>query len=113
MSYKTTILELLPKYEQELLKYSNNSFEKSMKVKNKYKKIKKQCFSWRGLWSNRDIFFGENGPEFKLKLVNHYTKDFMRPILVPILDINYYLPDFSNFYKIIYLKKQRKNQIFP
>ena len=40
MSYKTTILELLPKYEQELLKYSNNSFEKSMKVKNKYKKIK-------------------------------------------------------------------------
>ena len=40
MSYKTTILEILPKYEQELLKYSNNSFEKSMKVKNKYKKIK-------------------------------------------------------------------------
>ena len=105
MSYKTTILELLPKYEQELLKYSNNSFEKSMKVKNKYKKIKKQCFSWRGLWSNRDIFFGENGPEFKLKLVNHYTKDFMRPILVPILDINYYLPDFSNFDKNNLFKK--------
>ena len=105
MSYKTTILEILPKYEQELLKYSNNSFEKSIKVKNKYKKIKKQCFSWRGLWSNRNIFFGENGPEYKLKLVNHYTKNFMRPILVPILDINYYLPDFSNFDKNNLFKK--------
>ena len=108
MSYKTTILELLPNYERDLLKYSNNSFEKALKVKNKYKKIKKQCFSWRGLWSDRNMFFGENGPEFKLKLINHYTKNFMRPILVPILDINYYLPDFTNFDKNNLFKKTEK-----
>ena len=111
MSYKTTILELLPKYEHELLKYSNNSFEKSIKVKSKYKKIKKQCFSWRGLWSDRNLFFGENGTEFKLKLVNHYTKNFMRPILVPILDINYYVPDFSNFDKNNLFKKTEESNI--
>ena len=108
MSYKTTILELLPNYERDLLKYSNNSFEKALKVKNKYKKIKKQCFSWRGLWSDRNMFFGENGHEFKLKLINHYTKNFMRPILVPILDINYYLPDFTNFDKNNLFKKTEK-----
>ena len=43
------------------------------------------------------MFFGENGPNVKLKLANHYTNNFMRPILVPILDIKYYLPDFSHF----------------
>jgi len=43
------------------------------------------------------MFFKEGGPNFKLKLINHYTKTFMKPILVPILDINYYLPAFSDF----------------
>ena len=43
------------------------------------------------------MFFCEGGPKFKLKLVNHYTKTFMKPILVPILDIDYYLPSFSDF----------------
>ena len=96
-TYKKTILELLPSYEQELLKYSNNSLEKNIKKKNQYKRFKIQCFSWRGFWSDRKMFYGEKGPKFKLKLVNHYTKTFMKPILVPILDIEYYLPSFSSF----------------
>ena len=29
--------------------------------------------------------------------MNHYTKSFMKPILVPILDMSYYLPDFTSF----------------
>ena len=61
-SYKTKILNLLPNYEKELLKYSNNSYERNIKIKNKYKKLKKQCFSWRGYWSDTKIFFGENNP---------------------------------------------------
>ena len=69
-SYRKTILELLPNYEQELLKYSNNSFEKNIKIKNIYKKFKIQCFSWRGFWSDQKMFFREGGPNFKLKLVN-------------------------------------------
>ena len=96
-SYKNIILELLPNYEQELLKYSNNSLEKNVKKKNQYKRFKIQCFSWKGFWSDRNMFFCEGGPKFKLKLVNHYTKTFMKPILVPILDIVYYLPSFSDF----------------
>ena len=97
MSYKQIILELLPNYEEELLKNSNNSLEKNIKKKNQYKRFKIQCFSWRGYWSDRNMFFKEGGPNFKLKLINHYTKTFMKPILVPILDINYYLPAFSDF----------------
>ena len=108
-SYKKTILDLLPDFEQELLKYSNNSFEKNIKIKNRYKKFKIQCFSWRGLWSDRNMFFGENGPNYKLKLVNHYTRNFMKPILVPILDIKYYLPAFTNFDNNKLFKKTKEN----
>ena len=111
-SYRKTILELLPNYEQELLKYSNNSFEKNIKIKNIYKKFKIQCFSWRGFWSDQKMFFREGGPNFKLKLVNHYTKNFMKPILVPILDMQYYLPTFSKFTpeKLFKDKDSNKNE---
>ena len=115
-SYKKTILELLPNYEQELLKYSNNSLEKNIKKKNQYKRFKIQCFSWRGYWSDRTMFFDEGGPKFKWKLINHYTKSFMKPILVPILDIAYYLPSFSDFntnklFKKIDNKKENKFEL--
>ena len=103
-SYKKTILTLLPKYENELAKYSNNSLEKNIKNRNEYKICKKHLFSWRGYWSCRENFFNDN-TQFKYKLINHYTKDFMKPILVPILDISYYLPVFSSFdTKTLFLK---------
>ena len=112
------LLKLLPLYEKELVHYSNNSLEKNIKKKNLYKVIKKNIFSWRGYWSDRDIFYQDsntkndknkdisnndliadrnNVSKLKYKLINHYTKSFMKPILVPILDIHYYLPDFSGF----------------
>ena len=107
------ILKLLPLYEKELAHYSNNSLEKNIKKKNLYKVIKKNIFSWRGYWSDRTIFYQENikkenldndsiadknnVSKIKYKLINHYTKSFMKPLLVPILDIHYYLPDFSGF----------------
>ena len=104
-SYKKTILTLLPKYENELAKYSNNSLEKNIKNRNEYKICKKHLFSWRGYWSCRENFFTDNS-KFKYKLINHYTKDFMKPILVPILDISYYLPEFSGFdTKTLFLKE--------
>ena len=95
-SYKEEILFLLPLYEKELMKYSNNSLEKNTKYKNIYKSFKKQSFSWLGFWSDRKLFF-ENNEQLKLKLVNHLTKTLMKPILSPILDISYYLPEFSGF----------------
>ena len=42
-SYKNTILQLLPLYENELAKYSNNSLEKNIKSKNRYKVYKKNA----------------------------------------------------------------------
>ena len=108
-SYRKNLLDLLPLYEQELMKYSNNSLEKNIKKKNQYKSFKKHCFSWRGYWSNRHVFF-ENISELKMKLTNHYTKSFMKPLLVPILDINYYLPTFSKFNPDKLFKMKNENE---
>ena len=96
--YLDEILRLLPLYEKELMKYSNNSLEKNIKKKNRYKIIKKKSFSWNGFWSDKKLFF-ENVDLLKIKLKNHYTKTFMKPILVPILDVDYYLPEFTGFKK--------------
>ena len=108
------ILKLLPTYEKELIQYSNNSLEKNIRRKNMYKIIKKNNFSWRGYWSNRTLFYQDdkiisnknnnddfadkdNVSKIKYKLINHYTKSLMKPLLAPILDIHYYLPDFTGF----------------
>ena len=123
-NYVEQILDLLPSYEKELAKYSNNSLEKNLSKKNLYRKIKKQLFSWNGYWSDKSKFFNnkesnednnidnqnenkiienkreENENEkniLKYKLLNHYTRSFMKPILVPILDMSYYLPNFTGF----------------
>ena len=118
--FSKKILELLPLYEKELAKYSNNSLEKNLDKKNLYRKIKKHLFSWNGYWSDKSIFYNEdisiinnnsdtkineNNNELinkrknilKYKLLNHYTKSFMKPLLVPILDMSYYLPNFTGF----------------
>ena len=94
--YKGYILSLLPLYEKELLKNSNNSLEINKKIKNKYKRLKKNCFSWNGFWSERKLFF-HNSDTLKLKIMNHLTKTLMKPVLVPIIDMAYYLPEFSGF----------------
>ena len=107
--YKEEILSLLPLYEKELMKYSNNSLEKNIKYKNIYKSFKKQSFSWLGYWSDRKLFF-ENKDKLKLKLVNHITKTLMKPILSPILDISYYLPEFSGFNPQNLFNKPKKNE---
>ena len=94
--YREDILLLLPLYENELAKYSNNSLENNKKIKNYYKKYKKESFSWNGYWSDRELFF-QKTDKLKFKIINHYTNNFMKPILCPIMDMSYYLPEFSGF----------------
>ena len=60
--------------------------------------MKKRLFSWRGFWSDRYLFFKH--PEYlKIKVKNHFTQDMIKPLLSPVLDINYYMPKFSKFDK--------------
>ena len=112
-NYSDSLLELLPLYEKELAKYSNNSLEKNLNKKNFYRKFKKSLFSWNGLWSDKSIFYNENITDkiLKYKIKNYYTKSLMRPLLVPILDIEYYLPQFSAFDAKKFFNKEPKKII--
>ena len=92
------VKKLIPIYIEKLKKYSTFSYFTEKQRKNNYKKCKIKLFSWRGFWSNKYLFFMH--PEYlKLKTTNHYTKEMIKPILTPVLDINYYLPKFKTFKK--------------
>ena len=109
-SYQINLNELLPLYEKELLKYSSNSTKNKKNQRILYKKYKKSIFSWNGMWSNKELFYGDiNSHKIKYKIINHYTKNLMRPLISPILDINYYLPKFTEYNKNeLFIKKEEE-----
>ena len=74
-----------------------------------YKKIKKRLFTFKGIWSKEEYFYD---PKYhiKYKLLNHYTEDFSKILLTPILDLDYYLPNFSEF-ETQYLFRNPENEI--
>ena len=92
------IRELIPFFETYIKKYSNTYYLEEKKRRNEYKRCKKHLFSWRGFWSNRFLFF-EHPELLKLKKKNHFTKEMIQPLLTPVLDIDYYLPNFKKFDK--------------
>ena len=98
------IKRVLPLYETQIKNYANYEYLHQKKRRNNYKSNKAKLFSWRGFWSNKYLFYEH--PEFlKLKIKNHYTKEMIRPLLVPILDLDYYSPPFKRFDKTKLFKK--------
>ena len=105
------LLIIIPNLEAQIRKYSSTSLIQEKKRRNKYKKMKKNLFSWRGFWSQKDIFF-ENPQNLKLKIKNHFTKEMTKILLTPILDIDYYIPPFSKFdYKKLFNKDDFKYKV--
>ena len=128
--------------EEEIKIFKENKHLEKLKNQNNYKKIKKNIFSFCGLWSNKDIFYtnynedideedDDNNSEtsldeiikknnpyknkyiLKYKLINHYGRIPLRPIISPIYDINSYLPRFNLFNKdnLFIEKEEGKNII--
>ena len=93
-----SIIKLVPSLENQIQKYSNTSFLSEKKRRNEYKSTKRILFSWCGFWSNKYLFY-EHPEKLKLKRMNHLTKDMTQLLMKPILDINYYLPNFKKFDK--------------
>ena len=93
-----SIKKLIPFFESQIKKYSNTSFLSEKNRRNDYKSTKGMLFSWCGFWSNRHLFL-EHPEMLKLKRRNHLTKEMTEILMKPILDINYYLPNFTKFEK--------------
>ena len=77
----------------------------------KYRKIKKDLYSFNNSYSNLQVFYNMNENEnknkylLKYKISNFLSKDMTRKFLKPIIDINYYLPNFRKY-------KYDSNQIY-
>ena len=65
----------------------------------------KDLFIYNRMWSKKELFFvGKDNKvknnelkTIKYKQMSFYTKKFQQPILYPILEINKYYPEFSQF----------------
>ena len=62
-----------------------------------YKKEKERLFSFKGIWSTDEFFYNKEKYRLKYRLVNHLSQDYTRVLLTPIIDVDYYLPQFSKF----------------
>lgn len=91
-----TIERIIPLYEKYYKEYQNSQYNLMKNKRLLYKCLKKKLFQWRGLWADKKLFF-ENTNKLRLKISNHYTSYFAQPILMNILDIDYYLPKFTKF----------------
>ena len=92
------IKKMLNSYDNLIKNYANDKYLEEKARKKCYKSNKAKLFSWSGFWSNKYLFY-EHPELLKLKVRNHYTKEMFRPLLVPILDIEYYTPPFKKFDK--------------
>jgi len=116
LEYRNSIYKIIetmiPQYTFEIKKYNNNNFTSAKKRKQILKCLKKKIFSWRGMWSDYDVFY--NNPEkLKLKILNHYTSQLSRPILSPLLDLNYYVPKFTKFnLENLFIKNDKNAELY-
>ena len=93
-----SIKRLIPLVENQIIKYSNNSFLAEKKRRNNYKSTKRGLFSWNGFWSNKYLFY-EHPELLKYKKMNHLTKEMTEILLKPVIDVDYYMPIFKKFDK--------------
>ena len=91
-----TIEKTIPFYSKIYMDYQNIQYKLMRDKRLLYKCLKKNLFQWRGFWADKKLFY-ENYHKLKLKICNHYTSYYAKPILVNVLDIDYYLPVFTKF----------------
>ena len=85
----------------------NESYEKNdlymirkMILEKRYRKIRKELFSWNNSYSYKELFYSEDKKKtLKFKILNHYSEEMTLPLLIPILNINSYIPPhFKQFF---------------
>ena len=97
-SYQIGIYDLFTDIEKWIINLNNKRYKNNVKNRKEYKRQKQKLFTFNGMWSDRELFYKyDNNDIIKYKVMNHYSKNLMRPILTPIFDIKYYLPEFNDF----------------
>ena len=96
--YKKTFLKIKKFKNFEKIDKIRQNQEEIFRIKS-YRKIKKDLYSFNNSYSNLDVFYNINDTKYllKFKISNHLSKDMTRRLLKPIIDINYYLPNFRKY----------------
>ena len=87
------------------------------RIKN-YRKIKKDLYSFNNSFSNLQVFYNldnKNEKKYKLKykISDFLCKDMTRKMLKPIIDMNYYLPNFRKYnYESNTLYRHLKDEVY-
>ena len=88
------------------------------KIKN-YRKVKKDLYSFNNSYSNLQVFYNlddnkkKNKYKLKYKISDFLCKDMTRKLLKPIIDMDYYLPNFRKYnYESNKLYHHLKNQVY-
>ena len=96
-----------------------NNFIEKLIIKKRLRKIKKELFSWNNTYSDYETFYVNYKTKLKYKLLYHLSKDLTNPLLIPILDLEYYFPTFSKYDKNNIFENNYRNfynidlKIFP
>ena len=108
---KDNILKFNKDLVEDIRMYQINiDFNENDKIR-KYRKIKKQLFSFNGIFSSKKYFYEKNKYICKYRLLNHMSEDYTRILLTPIIDIDYYLPQFSKFEIKNLFRKENKDHL--
>ena len=96
--------------------YSNEIIKDLLFEKNSFKKYKcfmKQLFIFNGFWANLNDNYTKKKyySKLKYKILNYVTNDFKKPLIYPMFNFDYYIPQFKSFQQIDKLfKKTNKNE---
>ena len=92
---------ILNKVDKLKVGYDNNEIYEycyNINRRKNYRKIKKRLYSWNNSYSDLDVFYKKNKQKnIKFKISNYLSNDMTRKLIVPILDIDYYMPKFQKF----------------
>ena len=86
----------LKKLNHKIIIFENDLFFSLINREKRYRKTKRELFSWNNSYSNKELFYTHN-KNLKYKLLNFMSKELGNPLLVPILDFKRYKPQFSSF----------------
>ena len=113
---------ILYKVDKLKVLYDNNEIYRycfDLIKRKSYRKIKKRLYSWNNSFSNLEAFYKKEEKEenkcekfIKYKISNYLSSDLTRKFIVPIYDIDYYMPKFQIFnYKDSLFNLNEKTQI--
>ena len=107
-------IEFISKSLREELKMSKRVLDlEEARKEEEYRNDKKKLFKFKGIWSYEDFFYDTKKYKLKYKLLNHLTNDFTKIFMTPIIDIDYYLPKFSQFKGDIFRNELSDSSVFP